>query len=253
MKAGLEARALYVTALCYSANHLTDGFVTVEVTPLLTAMSQISNGDEAVKKLIDVGLWEVCNGGFMIHDYLVYNPNGDKVRAERAANAARQARFRGGSNAVTNAITNNVTNGTPVPVPVPIKKNSKSPKKNGDTCPKEWMEALYNICEIDISLASSGMRKRISDTGKALIESGAKLGDVERFGVWWLSDEWRAKNMPAPTPEKVRDNWSKMNGNGHRPETQEPPTPPKTTNHKEFTAWGSTGQGDRSRTLWERF
>lgn len=116
IRAGLEARALFITSLCYSANHLTDGFVTAEVTPLLTAMSQISNGDVAVEKLVEVGLWEVCDGGYMIHDYLVYNPNSDKVRAERDANKARQAIYRASklkSNAVTNAVTNSVSNTPP--------------------------------------------------------------------------------------------------------------------------------------------
>jgi hypothetical protein len=77
------------------------------------------------------------------------------------------------------------------------------------------MNAIYKLCEVDVSVASDGMRKRISETGKTLIQAGAKLEDVERFGIWWLSDEWRAKNTPVPTPEKIRDNWGKMNGNGH--------------------------------------
>jgi hypothetical protein len=212
LRAGLEARALYVTSLCYCANHLTDGFVTVEVTPLLTAMSQISNGDLAVKKLVDVGLWEVCEGGYTIHDYLIYNPNGDKVKAERKANADRQARYRGYSNAKSNGVTNGATNALPVPVPVLNNKPSASAKQVKESCPKEWMDKLYSLTETDQALASAGMRKRISETGKALIKSGAKLEDVERFSSWWLSDAWRKEHTPIPTPEGIRDNWGKMNG-----------------------------------------
>lgn len=221
MRAGLEARALYVTALCYCAQHLTDGFVTVEVTPLLTAMSQISNGDDALKKLVEVGLFEVCEGGYLIHDYLIYNPSGDKIRSERRATAERQGRFRGISNAKSNGVSNGVSNGSPVPVPVLIKESDKSSKKTAkETCPAEWMTALYTLTQSDPALASSGLRKRISETGKALIRAGAKLEDVERFSAWWTSDKWRLEHTPTPTPEQVRDNWQKMNGfksngNGH--------------------------------------
>lgn len=242
IKAGLEARALFITSLCYSANHLTDGFVTVEVTPLLTAMSQISNGDVAVKKLVEVGLWEVCEGGYMIHDFLVYNPNSDKIRAERTANKIRQAAYRASklrSNTVSNGVSNGVSNTPPVPVPVPVPNNDlvaaprntkkKNPIKEKDTCPQEWMIALYDLTGVNPSTASVGMRKRISEAGKALIESGSKLEDIERFSNWWMSDDWRKKNTPYPTPENVRDNWSKMNGNGAKHANNQRRTEPEYT------------------------
>ena len=89
-----------------------------------------------------------------------------------------------------------------------------------ETCPAEWMAALYTLTQSDPALASVGLRKRISETGKALIKAGAKLEDVERFSAWWSSDKWRLEHTPTPTPEQVRDNWQKMNGfkpngNGH--------------------------------------
>ena len=98
---------------------------------------------------------------------------------------------------------------------------SASQKK--ETCPKEWMTALYNLCGIDIAMASPGLRRRISQCGLTLIKSNAQPEDLTRFKVWWFERDWRGKNGDAPTPEQVRDSWGKMNGNGHTEPSQQPP------------------------------
>lgn len=219
MKAGLEGRALFVTSLCYSANHLTDGFITVEVTPLLTAMSQISNGDSAVKKLLEVGLWEKCDGGYMIHDFLVYNPPSDKILEERRANAERQARFRDQRNKSRNGVTNGVTNTPPVPVPVPVHKNTKSAEKAPR--PRDPLfDAIAEVCNVDPATAGSSIAK---------VEQALKKADppytpeeVRAFGVkWW---EWKERTDP-PTIWKLKEQIGtvRQNGNGtHKAEPIQP-------------------------------
>lgn len=215
--AGLEGRALYITALCYTAHQLTDGFIPDDVMPVLGVLSGVVDVKQIASKLVEVCLWHACDGGYTIHDYLDYNPTKEEVIKTRearsvagsyggkhSAEAKRQAKLK--QSVEQNSSKTQPRTRTPSP-------NISSKE---DSTPKEWMDALYKLCGVDIALASSGMRKRISDTGKALIASGAKLEDVERFGLWWSSDEWRAKNTPTPTPEKVRDNWSKMNGNGEK-------------------------------------
>lgn len=221
--AGLEGRALYITALCYTAHQLTDGFIPESVMPVLEVLSGVANVKQTASKLLDVCLWDACENGYMIHDYLDYNPTKEEViktrearkdagsyGGTRSAQAKRQAKLKQNSSNLSSKSQ-------------PRTRTPNISSKEDSTTPKEWMDALYKLCGIDITLASSGMRKRISDTGKALINAGAKLEDVERFGIWWSSDEWRAKNTPAPTPEKVRDNWQKMNGNGaHKAEQPAP-------------------------------
>lgn len=218
ISAGLDGRALYITALCYVANQLTDGFVPQTVIPVLGALAGIEDAKQTASKLLDICLWDACDNGYMIHDYLDYNPTREEViktreaRREagslggtRSSEAKRQANAE--AKGKQKASKSQPRTRTPTP-------SLDSSKEESSSTPKEWMNALYNLCGVDVSLASAGMRKRISETGKALIKSGAKLEDVERFANWWISDDWRKKNNPIPTPEKVRDNWTKMNGNG---------------------------------------
>jgi hypothetical protein len=218
MKAGLEARALFVTSLCYSANHLTDGFVTVEVTPLLTAMSQISNGDAAVKKLLEVGLWEECEGGYLIHDFLVYNPPSTKILDERRANADRQARYRDHRNVKSNGVTNGVTNTPPVPVPVPVLKKKISAEKAPR--PRDPLfDAIAKVCNVDPATAGSSIAKVESALKKA--EPPYTDQDVIAFGVkWW---EWKERTDP-PTIWKLKEQIGtiRQNGNGQHAAPDQP-------------------------------
>lgn len=217
--AGLEGRALYVTALCYSAHQLTDGFIPDAVLSVLGALSGVPDVKQTASKLLDVCLWHACDGGYQIHDYHDYNPTKDDVMTTREAR--REAGSIGGARSseakrqakAKQTPKQNSSEGQPrTRTPTPLEP------KGSATCPKEWMTALYTLTGTDAGLASAGMRKRISETGKALIKNGAQLEDVERFAAWWLSDDWRRNNTPTPTPEKIRDNWSKMNGNGHKPD-----------------------------------
>jgi hypothetical protein len=107
-------------AWCGAAENLTDGYVPPEVA------KQIAK-PRVWAKLREVGLTEAPSDGRpgeQIHDYLTYNPSGEKVRAERAAWAERQRRSRGGvSHAVTSPVTAPVSEPRPVPVPVPVPKD----------------------------------------------------------------------------------------------------------------------------------
>src|SRR6266702_3713986 len=72
LRAGPIAGWLHLAGLCYSARHLTDGFLPIE----------------AVGTLVRVGLWEEWRDedtflGYRIHDYLKYNPSRAEVEGER--------------------------------------------------------------------------------------------------------------------------------------------------------------------------
>jgi hypothetical protein len=138
VQVGPLGMALHVAATCYAAQYLTDGFVPVaQMSKLInlegiSVCNAVSNGvshsvtyKEITDELTMVGLLEVVPGGFKVHDYLMYNPPADKVKAERAENAARQAAWRGAhpekkaDNAVTNGVTNGHVTGFPSPSPSP--------------------------------------------------------------------------------------------------------------------------------------
>lgn len=88
MRAGLQGRALYVAGLCYCAGGLTDGFIPTDVLPKLGILADVKKPGAAVAKLTEAGLWESRAGGYVVHDYLKYQPSAEEVRKERERVAA---------------------------------------------------------------------------------------------------------------------------------------------------------------------
>ncbi len=140
---GKDAKLVYLAALTYCGSQLTDGVIKAGAVRMVAAMVDAER--ECVAELVDAGLWEVIPEGYRIHDYLIYNPSGEQVKAERANNAKRQQEWRernrgeagqfkddvtppatnAGRNAVTNASSNTApypsrTHPVPVPLPDPV-------------------------------------------------------------------------------------------------------------------------------------
>lgn len=91
--AGNEGAGVFCRCLSYCGRYLTDGFVPGEVA------ARIANGDVGVlRTLLEVGLLEQTDGGFVLRDFLDYNPTADEVkqRRERISEARREAGRRGG-------------------------------------------------------------------------------------------------------------------------------------------------------------
>lgn len=134
-KAGKDAALLYLGSLTYAAGQLTDGRIEAAAVRLISAMVDVQA--KHAKRLVEVGLWEECEGGYMIHDYHEYNPSRDKVLATREARA--EAGARGGKQKASNllqqqpsklpedlldgsqnnAVANGKQNSTPFPIPYP--------------------------------------------------------------------------------------------------------------------------------------
>lgn len=139
--AGPLAGWLHVCALCYCNRHLTDGFIPARVLGTLvdfTGINDEANGEAKPKQLasvlLAVGLWEAAEGGYLIHDYLDYNPSRDEVIAtrEKRAEAGRIGGKRSGlarneakpkqnaSNVPSKPGSKTEAKPNPVPVPVPV-------------------------------------------------------------------------------------------------------------------------------------
>jgi hypothetical protein len=97
--AGPLGISLYVCALSYCGKHLTDGFIPRRILPTLLNVEGVwdktypagSEDDsswtlrETAGVLVELGLWEVIDGGYQVHDYLTYNPTREQVEATREA------------------------------------------------------------------------------------------------------------------------------------------------------------------------
>jgi hypothetical protein len=83
MQAGLAATGLHVLAISYCSRYLTDGHVSAEFVRQVASR----NASKLVSKLVEAGLWEVRDekpdSGWIVHDYLDYNPSRAEVIAAR--------------------------------------------------------------------------------------------------------------------------------------------------------------------------
>lgn len=132
--AGPDAAWLDLCGMLYCARYLTDGFIPAGQVRKLTGHP---SPDELARVLVRVGRWEQAAGGYLVHDYLDYNPSRAQVLAEREQAARRQAGFRnkrrgadGRYTAGRNAVTHAVTHPDPVPDPVPVPQPVPDPSSS---------------------------------------------------------------------------------------------------------------------------
>lgn len=83
------AVALWTRAGSWSSRNLTDGFV-----PSGMPARFCGDHEQAIRELLDRGLWTRAKGGYLFHDWTDWNSSKEAVKAKRTANARRQALFR---------------------------------------------------------------------------------------------------------------------------------------------------------------
>ena len=83
---GALCQLLQIRAICYASQHLTDGRLPANILDQLTAGFDVAIiGDDLAserqwsEEMVAAKLWEPRKGGFMIHDYLKYNPSKKEV------------------------------------------------------------------------------------------------------------------------------------------------------------------------------
>lgn len=92
VKAGPQAGWLFVCALCYCNEHLTDGFVSRHV--LAVVAPGLRSVRAAAAQLVSAQLWHEVDGGWQIHDYEEHQRNADEIRDRREKDRQRKADFR---------------------------------------------------------------------------------------------------------------------------------------------------------------
>lgn len=75
-----EAMALWVGAMSWSCDELTDGVIPADMPDLILP----GLGDAMAEKLVAVGLWERTETGYRFHDWGQYQPSGADEKARRA-------------------------------------------------------------------------------------------------------------------------------------------------------------------------
>lgn len=93
--AGNAAWGAFCRAGAWSSDHGTDGSIPMPTAKLIEPSRKVWD------RLVDVGLCERAADGFVLHDFLDWNPSAAAVEAKRLARA--QAGSRGGSKRQANA------------------------------------------------------------------------------------------------------------------------------------------------------
>lgn len=83
-RAGLEATGLHARALSHAGKEMEGGHIDPEWVEERAG----KRGLKLAEKLVQVGLWEPNGNGWVIHDYLDYNPTREEWEAERAKRSA---------------------------------------------------------------------------------------------------------------------------------------------------------------------
>lgn len=115
-----DSVGVYCMALSLCGDRLTDGFV-----PRRAMLSNIGATPEQVRALVDEGMLEEVEGGWLIHDYTAHNRTKEQVLHARKKSAERVAKHRNESDVTAlhrncNAVTSGQT---------PEHQNTRTPKK----------------------------------------------------------------------------------------------------------------------------
>ena len=84
----LAAVGLWTLAGGWCAKQLTDGYLAAHMVEEIGASPRLAS------TLVEVGLWEVSEGGFQFHDWADYNPTREEVESERESARERMKRVR---------------------------------------------------------------------------------------------------------------------------------------------------------------
>lgn len=221
-KAGTDAMALHVAALCYCNHYLTDGYLPSTVLPSLLLFEHGQQPEDVARRLVEAGMWEKAPGGYVIHDYLDYQPSraealAERERKKRAGSRGGQARAQAQSKQTlkqnsSTLLANGQAEGQaklkPVPVPVPYIEEDD-----------EETRAREDDEETPTQAIISGWQQGTKESGKNA-SAGCLVLDLllERAEEGWepdllreLARESATKNMPRRWAETVLPNLAHAN------------------------------------------
>lgn len=145
LRVGLDALGFDVAGIAFCCRTLSDGFIADE---LLTAVyPPTKNPRKIAARLVEVDRWErdEVRGGYVIKDFLDYNPSKDEVEGlkRKRSEAGRKGGAR--SRGKASASTNGQAESNPVPVPVPEPGGDGSTSQTAATV--ALIERIAELCE----------------------------------------------------------------------------------------------------------
>lgn len=136
----LATIGLWTLAGGWCAKQLTDGYLAEHM------VEEIGGTAKAASMLVEVGLWDLTEGGFQFHDWHHYNPTREEVEADRTAARERMKRIRSGrSSAEVRANNKRSSQEVRDPRPDPSRSSSgttstEPPGPTAQTLVGEWID-----------------------------------------------------------------------------------------------------------------
>ena len=211
LKGGPLCQALLLNSLCWCNAHLTDGFIPEEAVKGIVATTDVPV--KTVARMVEVGFWEVAEGGYQIHDYLDYQLSAAQVQRERAFATKRKQKQRHAVTPPEVTPKNSVSHGCPVPVPIPIPTTTTANAAVVEPPPPEIPEWLHVLAELQEP--SPADVKRL--TAWATTHDPAVLRETA-FALVQKWPEYVDKHgNKARKPFPTFQNWVRMEENRHPP------------------------------------
>lgn len=217
MSVGSDAFRLHVTAMCWSASQLTNGAVPVAAVRQLGWFCE--DLKQSTSELVTAGLWEVAGTGWLIHDYLEYNPSKEQVLKERAEAKERMQNKRKSSVEVRPNIPRTSDNVQVPPSPSPSPSEyvtstekdrvgvsatpppKKAPRTVDPGGQQDMFGAIVEACQVDGKLKQGQIAKQ----SQALLKAGYTPAQVRAFPEWWKSHDWRGQKGEVPTMPQLAE------------------------------------------------
>lgn len=231
VQAGPLGVAMQIAALCYANRHLTDGELPANIVArfMPTVCYDPETGEEitwrdVADRLVEIGIWHKTESGYVIHDYLEYQPSKADVEAERAAARERMARIRSKRKAnqsrSSDDVRANIERSSPSPNPNPNieEDDDKYTRARGDD--PEWRaltlavfgetfdryhaEALAQDCEdLGEEVVKEAMRRTVERSTQNRLSYYRRIVNSWRGKVRSLDDLRKLEEVAKPNAVEI--------------------------------------------------
>ncbi|WP_270199501.1 hypothetical protein [Bifidobacterium pseudocatenulatum] len=179
-----DSVGVYCMALSLCGDRLTDGFV-----PRRAMLSNIGATPEQVRALVDEGMLEEVEGGWLIHDYTAHNRTKEQVLHARKKSAERVAKHRNESDVTAlhrncNAVMSGQT---------PEYQNTRTPKKEKEEYSSSFSKEIG-----------------VSDFELVREKAHANADIIRNYPNLDLSDAWNAFNSQHYGETRSVSDWTRL-------------------------------------------
>lgn len=216
--AGRDGRDVHRACIHYAASMLTDGFIADDILPAIQKMSGVPDLVAGLEACVNAtcgksgkGLLERVEGGYQVHDYLVYQPSRARVEATSQVRAA--AGQLGGQQKASNLPADLYpVSRIPYPDPNPESDSQVGGEPGAETHPAPARETLppAAIVSSEPTDATEGRPASPHAAADALIDAMVEgLRDAKKIGTLTTKTTAGLRRRERPTAQRlVRDGWS---------------------------------------------